>query len=170
MAVYSQRMSATPTRRFTISAANDSDIPEVRRLFLEYQDWLGFSLCFQGFDQELATLPGKYAPPAGALLVARDPAGALIGCVALRPTPFDGICEMKRLYVSPAARGSGLGRELLRAILDAARERNYKAIRLDTVPGKMDRAIEMYRAVEFEEIPAYYDAPMEHVLFLEKKL
>ncbi len=153
-----------------ITQAQASDLEDIRRLFLEYQDWLGFSLCFQGFDKELATLPGKYEHPAGELFIARDEHGTAVGCVALRPTELEGICEMKRLYVSPAARGSGLGRELLRAILTAARDRHYNAIRLDTVPGKMDRAIEMYRGAGFEEIPAYYNAPMEHVLFLEKKL
>lgn len=153
-----------------IQPAGANDLADIRRLFLEYQDWIGFSLCFQGFQEELDTLPGKYAAPKGALFIARDDQDAAVGCVALRPIDLDGICEMKRLYVASAARGSGLGRELLRVILAAARERGYKSIRLDTVPGIMDRAIAMYLSAGFEEIPAYYNAPMERVLFLEKKL
>ncbi len=155
---------------FNLAQATDDDLKDVRRLFLEYQDAIGFSLCFQGFQQELDTLPGKYAEPRGALLIARDRTGEAVGVVALRPTDRDGICEMKRLFVSPTARGTGLGRHLLDAVLAGARKRGYKKICLDTVLGKMDRAIAMYRAEGFYEVPPYYENPMEGVLYLEKVL
>src|SRR3954463_3507342 len=129
-----------------ISPATEADLDDIRRLFLEYQESLGFSLCFQNFQEELDSLPGKYAPPEGALFIARNDNGQAIGVVALRPTETPDACEMKRLYVAPQARGTGLGRQLLTTILNAGRLRGYNSMRLDTVPGKMDRAIEMYRA------------------------
>ncbi len=143
-----------------------SDIPAIRQLFLEYQDSLGISLCFQNFQHELDTLPGYYVAPGGALFIAIDAAGTPQGCVALRPTEDPSTCEMKRLFVRPTARGTGLGRELLNTILDAARQLGYRTIRLDTIPGKMDRAIAMYRAAGFRDVPAYYNAPEVHLLFL----
>src|SRR5689334_18520421 len=110
-----------------------SELDSVRGLMRAYADSLPFDLDFQGFDRELAELPGDYAPPRGALLVARVD-GDLGGCVALRP--FDGdVCEMKRLFVAPAVRGAGLGRMLARAIVDEARRLGYTRMRLDTTPG-----------------------------------
>lgn len=160
--------SSTPS--FTISQVTTADVDDVRKLFLEYQESLGFSLCFQNFQQELDTLPGAYAPPLGALLIARDGNRNAVGVVALRPTGEPDICEMKRLYVSPSARGTGLGHALMELIFSSARERGYRRMRLDTVPGKMDRAIEMYRKAGFVETEPYYAPPLEHVLFMSKLL
>ncbi len=136
-------------------------LEEVRALFLEYANDLAFSLCFQGFDAELAGLPGAYAPPLGALLLEHEK-----GCVGLRPVDQQ-TAEMKRLYVRPAARGSGLGRELAQAASDAARERGYRRIVLDTIAGKMDRAIALYRALGYREIAPYYENPVEGAIYLE---
>jgi ribosomal protein S18 acetylase RimI-like enzyme len=136
-------------------------LEEVRELFLEYAAELGFSLCFQGFDTELAELPGKYAPPRGALLLAPGE-----GCVGLRPIDA-GTAEMKRLYLRPAARGTGLGRKLALAILGAARERGYQRVVLDTVAGKMDAAIALYRELGFREIAPYYENPIAGAIYLE---
>ena len=139
-------------------------LEEVRALFLEYAAELGFSLCFQGFDAELEGLPGKYAPPRGALLLAPGEA-----CVGLRPLD-ERTAEMKRLYVRPAARGTGLGRRLALAILDEARSRGYQRVVLDTIEGKMDSAIALYRALGFREIAPYYDNPIPHAIYLELAL
>jgi ribosomal protein S18 acetylase RimI-like enzyme len=139
-------------------------LEEVRALFLEYAAVLGFSLCFQGFDTELEGLPGKYAPPRGALLLAPGE-----GCVGLRPID-ERTAEMKRLYVRPVARGTGLGRRLALAILDEARQRGYERIVLDTIEGKMDSAIALYRALGFREIAPYYDNPIPHAIYLELAL
>ena len=148
-----------------IQAESAGDIDRARELFKEYAAGLGISLCFQNFDKELALLPGDYVPPSGRLLLAMED-GAAVGCVALRKSA-DGICEMKRLYVSPEFRGTGLGRTLAEKIIDAAREIGYGCMRLDTLPGKMDRAIAMYRSLGFKEIEPYYDNPVEGAMFME---
>jgi putative acetyltransferase len=152
----------------SVRMATSDDIPAVRSLFLEYADSLGFSLCFQSFDQEIAELPGKYAPPAGSLLMGLVD-GVIAGCVALRPLSVE-VCEMKRLYVRPAFRGSGLGRELVVAIVATARELGYCSIRLDTVRDRMESAIGLYKSLGFEEIAAYYENPIPGALYLELKL
>ena len=141
------------------------DLALVSELLKEYASTLGISLCFQGFDQELATLPGRYAPPDGRLLLGDED-----GCVALRP--FDralGICEMKRLYVRPAARRTGLGRRLVERLLAEARDAGYERMRLDTLPS-MARAQEIYRALGFVEIAPYTDNPVPGATFLELDL
>ena len=146
-----------------IARATAADLPEVRRLFEEYAASIGFSLDFQGFDEEVASLPGRYAPPTGALLLAR---GA--GCVALRTLDADA-CEMKRLYVRPAFRGSGLGRRLVEAILDEARALGFASIKLDTVPS-MGSAIALYESLGFRDVPPYTKNPIAGTRFLELTL
>ena len=145
-----------------------ADTPErlviARDLFREYADVLGHDLCFQGFAEELASLPGKYAPPAGGLWLAlaeEEPAG----CVALRSLAPDG-CEMKRLFVRPAFRGHGVGRLLAETAIAAARADGYAVMRLDTL-ATMTPALTLYRSLGFREIPPYYDNPLAEVVYLE---
>lgn len=148
-------------------AAFPADLDTVRELFREYAAWLDIDFCFQGFEGELATLPGYYAPPRGELLLAFDGSSVdPIGCVALRPMADADMCEMKRLYVRDAARGSGLGRMLAQSIVDIARDKGYRAMRLDTL-GKLVPAITLYRSMGFKEIPAYYDNPIPDVVYFE---
>ncbi len=151
----------------TIEPAQADDLDAVRELFRAYERWLGISLEFQGFAHELATLPGTYAPPQGALLVARD-GGAVVGVVAMRPHE-PGICEMKRLYVHPEHLGMGIGRALARAIVEAGRAAGHKTMRLDTM-GRMTAAVALYRALGFREIPAYRFNPEADVLYFERAL
>ncbi len=151
-----------------IAATTPSHIVVARELFLEYAASLGFSLCFQNFEQEVAELPGKYAPPSGRLLLAMRDEQA-VGCVALRALA-DELCEMKRLYVRPAARGTGLGRQLVERIIAEARAIGYRRMRLDTIQGLMDRAIALYRQFGFRETEPYYSSPNPHTLFLELDL
>lgn len=148
-------------------ATSPEDIVAARELFSQYAQSLGFSLCFQGFDQELANLPGKYASPDGRLLLARNEVqNTLMGCVALRKLD-DEVCEMKRLYVTPDARGHGVGRALVLRVIQDAASIGYLRMRLDTVPGKMDSAIGIYRTFGFQEIPPYNVSPFPGVLYLE---
>lgn len=163
--------SAPQPREISIQVVTSAaDIAAVRELFLEYADSLGFSLCFQSFDQELASLPGKYAEPEGRLLLAYVD-GQLAGCGALRPLDApNGICEMKRLYVRPAFRGLGLGRKLALALIDGAREIGYRRMRLDTVEERMREAVAMYRVLGFYEIAPYTDNPQPTTLYMELAL
>jgi ribosomal protein S18 acetylase RimI-like enzyme len=148
-----------------IQVESDEEVQEARQLFEEYAEWLGFNLCFQNFDKELAELPGDYTPPNGRLLlaIAND---QVAGCVALRKIG-EGIGEMKRLYVRPEFRGKSLGRTLTETIINAAREAGYRRLRLDTLPGKMDQAIAMYRSLGFKDIERYYNNPYEDAAFME---
>ncbi|MDX6611137.1 MAG: hypothetical protein QOD75_323 [Blastocatellia bacterium] len=143
-------------------------ISQARALFEEYAAWLGFNLCFQNFDQELANLPGAYAPPDGRLLLAfvED---QLTGCIALRKIE-ESVCEMKRLFVRADFRGEGLGRTLVDAIIEEARQIGYQRMRLDTIPMKMKSAIDIYRSMGFKEIGAYYENPVPGALFMELEL
>jgi putative acetyltransferase len=143
------------------------EIELARTLFREYQQSLGVDLCFQNFEQELASLPGDYAPPSGRLLLARSGL-EVAGCVALRKIG-EGLCEMKRLYVRDAFRGQGLGRKLAEAILAEARRIGYRKMRLDTLPS-MRAAIPLYRSLGFSEIAPYTVNPVEGALFVEKEL
>jgi ribosomal protein S18 acetylase RimI-like enzyme len=145
-----------------------AQIEAVRELFLEYAQSLGFSLSFQSFDKELAELPGMYAPPVGRLLLATIN-GRPAGCVGLHELARN-VCEMKRLYVRPQLRGSGLGRLLAEKIIAEARAIGYKKMRLDTIVGKMDRAIELYRELGFREIDPYRPNPILGALYMELEL
>jgi ribosomal protein S18 acetylase RimI-like enzyme len=144
------------------SAAFPADVDEVRKLFLEYQADIGIDLCFQGFAEELATLPGSYAAPAGRLLLAVDDS-LVLGCVALRPLQGSD-CEMKRLYVRHQARGSGLGHLLTVSILDEARTAGYRRVLLDTLP-LIGQAIELYRSLGFQEVAPYRPNPIAGALY-----
>lgn len=150
-----------------IDPARDSDLAAVRALFAEYAASLGFSLAYQDFEAELASLPGAYAPPTGGLLVARDD-DRVVGTVALRR--LDGErCEMKRLYVRAEMRALRLGRALATAIVEHARSLGYRAIRLDTI-ATMTTAIALYRSMGFVEIQAYYPTAPPGTVFLELAL
>ena len=207
-----------PAPRYNITRARRSEeLADISALFQSYAEWLDIDLTFQGFSEELATLPGKYNPPHGELLLARlapseietnsqrgdeydgetqttnDRAqtGQAIGCVALRPLPVStspvsigqtgqenhhetaergtSCCEIKRLYVSPQARGLGLGLKLVRAILEVAEAQGYSEVKLDTLPS-MTAARAVYKSFGFAECGAYYGTPIEGTVFLRKKL
>jgi putative acetyltransferase len=146
-------------------ACTPEDLAQVRRLFRAYADWLAVDLCFQGFEREVAELPGCYAPPSGRLLVARV-AGDVVGCVGVRPLE-PGVCEMKRLWVEPGFAGHGIGRALAEAIIEAARAIGYERMRLDTLPDRMPAAQHLYASLGFREIPPYYHNPLAGVVMLE---
>lgn len=149
-------------------AASAQQIDEARTLFREYEAWLGLDLCFQGFEQELRDLPGKYAEPDGRLLLAYSDY-KLAGCIALRKLE-DGVCEMKRLFVRDDFRGKKIGIQLIeRLILDAG-QIGYERMRLDTFPPKMGKAVKLYESHGFHEIPPYYNNPHDGVLFMELTL
>ena len=148
-----------------LQAESDKQVAHARELFLEYEKSLGFSLCFQNFDKELANLPGDYAPPEGRLLLA-EIGSQLAGCVGLHKLE-PGICEMKRLYLRPQFRGKGLGRALADRIIREARQAGYQRMRLDTVEPVMRDAVAMYRRLGFQEIAPYCKNPMAGALYME---
>jgi putative acetyltransferase len=153
-------------------AGSPTQISQARELFLEYAQSLGFSLCFQNFDQELANLPGDYSPPHGRLLLA-EYEGQLAGCVALHKLSSEHgykLCEMKRLYLRPQFRGKGLGRALTDRIIAEARQSGYQRMRLDTVEPVMKDAVAMYRRLGFREIEPYCNNPMAGALYMELQL
>lgn len=152
-----------------VPARSPADMREAAALFRRYAAALPIDLGYQNFEAELAGLPGAYAPPGGALLVARDGRGRPFGCVALRPMTEAGLCEMKRLFVAPEARGAGVGTALVAAILEAARAAGHREMRLDTLPS-MTGAIALYERFGFVGIGAYYDTPIPETLFFARRL
>lgn len=151
-----------------IRPAGAADVGTVRSLFREYAESLDFSLCFQGFDEELASLPGPYAPPHGRLFLAESPSGEPLGCVALRDLG-QGACEMRRLFVRPAARGTGLGRRLAQRVIDEASAGGWRRIRLHTL-GRMTEARALYPTLGFREVPPDEPVPVEGAIFFEREL
>lgn len=148
------------------AALTTADYDTGKKLFLEYAESLGFSICFQNFEQELADIQTQYGAPNGCLLLVKD--GELaVGCVGVRRWEGD-IAELKRMYLQPSARGHGMGRRLLDSALEQTRQLGYQSIRLDTLPS-METAIALYRAVGFTEIPAYRDNPFPDTLYMEKE-
>lgn len=145
------------------------DLAAAAALFRAYAVSLPIDLAFQSFEAELAAMPGAYAPPAGELLLARSLGAAPVGCVALRPIGLDGWSEMKRLYVMPSARGSGLGGRLVDAIIEEAVRIGYREIRLDTLP-TMAGALALYGTRGFERTGAYYDTPVVDTVFMRRTL
>ena len=163
--IFPQMSEIIPTQ--IIPALADEHLAGIRELFIEYANWLEVDLCFQNFNQELADLPGRYAPPEGCLLLATQ-GTEVAGCVALRKIG-DGVCEMKRLYVRPAYRGKGAGRMLAQAVIDAARKCGYQRMRLDTLPS-MKAAIGLYESLDFRRIEPYYHNPSGCPVFMELDL
>jgi len=159
------RASSRVNRLVFRQAESNEQIAQARELFLEYAKSLGFSLCFQSFDHELAGLPGDYAPPDGRLLLAEFGA-ELAGCAALHKLEA-GICEMKRLYLRPQFRGRGVGRGLAEAIIAEARAIGYRRMRLDTVEPVMKDAVALYRRLGFKEIASYRPNPIEGAMYME---
>ena len=151
-----------------VQAETPAQIAQAHELFLEYARSLGFSLCFQNFDQELASLPGHYAPPDGRLLLAEYEAH-LAGCVALHKLE-PRICEMKRLYLRPTFRGKGLGPALADRVITEARQIGYQRMRLDTVEPVMKDAVAMYRKIGFQEIAPYRANPIAGAMYMELEL
>ncbi len=151
-------------------ARSPEDIEASRHLFSAYAQSLGIDLSFQDFPSELASLPGKYAPPTGEILLAKEPNGKAVGCVAVRPLPLhEACCEMKRLYVLPAGRGLGIGKRLVPAIIEVATRLGYREIRLDTLP-HMVEAVRLYENEGFVRTEPYYATPLTGTIFLAKKL
>jgi ribosomal protein S18 acetylase RimI-like enzyme len=154
-----------------VVSGDPAAIEAARGIFREYASGLGIDLCFQGFDAELAGLPGDYASPQGALLLATVD-GALAGCGAMRPFPGAddaNACEMKRLYVRPAFRRFGLGRLLAQALMDRATAAGHSAMLLDTLDD-MEAARGLYASLGFEEVPPYYYNPIPGAHYLRARL
>jgi GNAT superfamily N-acetyltransferase len=151
-----------------VQAESVAHVAQAQELFQEYAQALGVNLCFQNFEQELAGLPGHYAPPGGRLLLAEYD-GQLAGCVALHKWE-DGVCEMKRLYLRPSFRGKGLGRAMAETIIVEARSIGYQRMRLDTIEPLMKDAVEMYRKLGFREIAPYRPNPIAGAMYMELQL
>ena len=148
--------------------SSDTDVALTIEMFTAYARSLNIDLGFQDFEAELASFPGKYAPPAGVVLLARTHRGDPLGCVAIRPL-LASCCEMKRLYVTPEGRGLGLGKALVTAIIKEAERIGYKTMQLDTL-STMIEAIGLYRRQGFVDIQAYYDTPIAGTVFMQRHL
>jgi len=150
-------------------ARTEQDLADVRVLMAEYAETFDvIDRCFEGVDRELAELRGAYAPPRGALYLARSPDGEAIGCIALKPVGED-LCEMKRLYVRPGAQGQGLGRRLAETLIEEARASGARAVRLDTL-SDMHAAQALYRGLGFQPVAPYNANPTPGIIYLELKL
>jgi len=172
MAAWHDRAMADRTMSAQISinpVRTREDLADVVTLFRAYAASLDVDLAYQDFADELAGLPGRYAPPQGALLIARNSEGAPLGCVALRPMQDPARCEMKRLFVAPAGRGLGLGRRLVDALIGAARGLGYREMWLDTLPS-MAAAQGLYRTMGFAVVDPYYATPVAGTLFMRRML
>ena len=152
-----------PVQIRILGADDHVELEQVRQFFRNYAAWLGVDLDYQNFGEEMASLPGAYAAPAGRLFFAVFE-GRPAGCVGIRPSS-DGVCEMKRLYVEPEMRGNGIGRQLALAAIKAAKALGYRKVMMDTLPA-MRIAVKLYRELGFKEAPAYYPTPVEGTLFL----
>ena len=148
-----------------IQAETDEQIEQTRKLFREYETWLGIKLCFQDFDEEVANLPDKYSVPEGRLFLAFADE-KLAGCIALRKLET-GVCEMKRLFVKDEFRGQKIGLSLIEKVIEEAQIIGYERIRLDTFPPKMSKAVSLYESYGFREISPYYHNPYGETLFME---
>ena len=158
----SQHFSIHPVR-------SPQDLEDTNRLFSAYVKWLDIDLAFQDFEKELQSLPGKYSQPSGEILLARGLNGSAIGCVAVRPLKETKVCEMKRLYVLPEVSGLGVGRELVKHIIDTAVKAGYTEMKLDTL-SSMEKAIGLYQKMGFTSTIPYYPTPLNNTVFLAKKL
>lgn len=151
-----------------IQAETAGQIEQARALFREYEAWFGLDLCFQNFDEEVEGLPGKYARPDGRLFLALA-GGNPAGCIALRKLE-ENVCEMKRLFVREDFQGLGIGKFLIEKLIAEARSMGYTAMRLDTFPPKMGKAVSIYRKYGFYEIPPYYHNPYGETLYMEAQI
>ncbi|RFS13900.1 GNAT family N-acetyltransferase [Emticicia sp. C21] len=147
--------------------ASSEDLEEIKALFREYEKFLGVSLCFQNFEEELAKLPAKYAEPEGAIFLAKVE-GKSAGCIALWKLE-EGVCEMKRLYVKPDFQGLGLGKKLAQIVIAEAKEKGYKKMKLDTLR-RLASANHLYKALQFTETTSYNYNPEDDVAYFEKDL
>jgi putative acetyltransferase len=144
-----------------------AELAEVRQIFIEYADFLQVDLCFQSFEEELKTLHQVYAPPQGCIILAKE-SDVILGCIALKPIA-EGVCEMKRLYVRPAAQGKQVGKELVIALIKFAKNAGYHTMKLDTLT-TLEKAIGLYRSLGFIETSAYVYNPLANVLYFELSL
>jgi putative acetyltransferase len=152
-----------------LEVTSQEDIEQVRTLFTEYRAELVVEPCFQSFDEEIAALPGSYAPPGGKLVLAKV-VGQPVGCIGLRPFPADGACEMKRLYVRPPFRGDKIGMQLAERIVQEGRDLGYRSMRLDSHPDSMAAAIRMYRKLGFREVTPDPLPPIDGLIYMELTL
>ncbi|KAL4809314.1 acyl-CoA N-acyltransferase [Aspergillus unguis] len=157
-------------RFYIVPARTPEHVTIAKHLFTAYVEWLNIDLSYQSFHSELSSLPGKYAAPDGELLLAYSPDNTPLGCIAVRPLDGEKQCEMKRLYVTPEARGTGVGKALVVAVVQRARELGYNVMKLDTLPSRMQGAIQLYKRIGFVETEPYYETPMKETIFLALEL